>query len=106
MAKKSFTGDRTVKKKVLEPNIGKAEKPLGKASLKKQSMGEAKENGKPASGKGKTTSADIKSLKEQLAQRNDELAILNSVGEAMAKTLDVKTVAKIVGDKLREIFHA
>ncbi len=43
---------------------------------------------------------------EALNQRVDELAILNSVGEAMAKTLDVKTVTKIVGDKVREIFKA
>jgi GAF domain-containing protein/CheY-like chemotaxis protein len=41
---------------------------------------------------------------EQLNARVDELAILNSVGEAMAKTLDVKTVAKIVGDKVQSIF--
>ena len=39
-------------------------------------------------------------------QRTDELAILNSVGDAMAKSLDVKTVTKIVGDKIREIFQA
>jgi len=39
-------------------------------------------------------------------QRSDELAILNSVGEAMSKTLDVKTMAKIVGDKVRDIFKA
>ena len=39
-------------------------------------------------------------------QRVDELAILNSVGEAMAKTLDVKTVTRIVGDKVRDIFKA
>jgi signal transduction histidine kinase/CheY-like chemotaxis protein len=37
-------------------------------------------------------------------QRNNELAILNSVAEAMAKTLDLKTVTRIVGDKVREIF--
>ncbi len=43
---------------------------------------------------------------EELNQRVDELAILNSVGEAMAKTLDVKTVVKIVGDKVQNIFHA
>ena len=43
---------------------------------------------------------------EELNQRVDELAILNSVGEAMAKTLDVKTVTKIVGDKVRDIFNA
>jgi GAF domain-containing protein len=43
---------------------------------------------------------------EETQQRKDELAILNSVGEAMAKTLDVKTVTKIVGDKVRDIFNA
>jgi GAF domain-containing protein/DNA-binding response OmpR family regulator/tetratricopeptide (TPR) repeat protein len=43
---------------------------------------------------------------EELHARADELAILNSVGEAMAKTLDVKTVTSIVGDKVRDIFHA
>ena len=46
------------------------------------------------------------SLEQQLTQRESELAILNSVGEAMAQTLDVKTVTKIVGDKVRDIFHA
>jgi GAF domain-containing protein/CheY-like chemotaxis protein/tetratricopeptide (TPR) repeat protein len=43
---------------------------------------------------------------EQLNARVDELAILNSVGEAMAKTLDVKTVTTIVGDKVQNIFSA
>jgi GAF domain-containing protein len=43
---------------------------------------------------------------EELDARVNELAILNSVGEAMAKTLDVKTVAKIVGDKIQNIFAA
>ena len=43
---------------------------------------------------------------EQLNARVDELAILNSVGEAMAKTMDVKTVTKIVGDKVQNIFSA
>ncbi len=43
---------------------------------------------------------------EETRQRNNELAILNSVGEAMAKTLDVKTVTRIVGEKVREIFRA
>jgi PAS domain S-box-containing protein len=37
-------------------------------------------------------------------QRNKELAILNSVGEAMVKALDVKTMTRLVGDKVREIF--
>ena len=41
---------------------------------------------------------------QEINRRAKELAILNSVGEAMAKTLNVKTVTRIVGDKLREIF--
>src|SRR5258705_13926495 len=49
---------------------------------------------------------ESKTLEQQLAQREDELAILNSVGEAMAKTFDVKTVTRIVGDKVRDIFKA
>lgn len=39
-------------------------------------------------------------------QRNNELAILNSVGEAMTKSLDVKTMTRIVGDKVRDILKA
>ncbi len=45
-------------------------------------------------------------LLKETEQRSSELAILNSVGEAMAKTLDVKTVTKIVGDKVCDIFQA
>jgi PAS domain S-box-containing protein len=39
-------------------------------------------------------------------QRAAELAIINSVGEAMTRQLDVKTIARIVGDKVRDIFAA
>jgi GAF domain-containing protein/DNA-binding response OmpR family regulator len=39
-------------------------------------------------------------------KRAAELAILNTVGEAMARTLDVKTVTRNVGDKVRDIFNA
>jgi len=46
------------------------------------------------------------SPKQQLEQRTAELAILHSVGEAMASTLDAKTVTRTVGDKIRDIFHA
>lgn len=44
-------------------------------------------------------------LKIQLEQKEAELAIINSVGEAMSKELDINTVTKIVGDKVREIFN-
>ena len=48
----------------------------------------------------------LDSYERELAQRTSELAILNSVGEAMAKTLDVKTMTRIVGDKVRDILGA
>jgi len=51
-------------------------------------------------------SAENKRLLQIGEQRAKELAILNSVGEAMAKALNVKTVTRIVGDKVREIFGA
>ena len=38
-------------------------------------------------------------------QRAAELAIINSVGEAMATQLDVLTITKLVGDKVRDIFQ-
>ena len=39
-------------------------------------------------------------------QRTAELSILNSISEAMVKTLDVKTLMRIIGDKVREIFNS
>ncbi len=49
---------------------------------------------------------ETKRLLAETEQRAAELAIINSVGEAMAKQLDVHTVTRIVGDKVREIFNA
>ncbi len=45
-------------------------------------------------------------LLKETEQRAAELAILNSVGDAMGQTLDVKTVTYIVGEKIRDIFNA
>jgi len=45
-------------------------------------------------------------LEMDLAQKRAELTIINSVGEAMSKQLDIKTVTRIVGDKVRDIFNA
>ncbi len=49
---------------------------------------------------------ETKRLLNETEQRTAELTIINSVGEAMSKQLDVTTVTKIVGDKVREIFNA
>jgi GAF domain-containing protein len=48
---------------------------------------------------------ETKRLLTETEQRTAELAIINSVGDAMSKELDINTVTKIVGDKVREIFH-
>jgi len=45
-------------------------------------------------------------LLQETEQRAAELAMLNSVGQAMTQQLDVKTIARIVGDKVRDIFTA
>ncbi|MCK4977893.1 MAG: GAF domain-containing protein, partial [Anaerolineales bacterium] len=45
-------------------------------------------------------------LLAETEQRAAELSIINSVGEAMAKQLDVGTVTQLVGDKVRDIFNA
>jgi PAS domain S-box-containing protein len=45
-------------------------------------------------------------LLRETEQRNAELAILNSVSEALSKQLDVDAIIKIVGDKVRDIFQS
>jgi PAS domain S-box-containing protein len=45
-------------------------------------------------------------LLKETEQRSNELAILNSIGEAMSRTLDIKSLIRIVGDQVRDIFAA
>jgi len=47
---------------------------------------------------------EIQRLFQAEQQRAAELAIINSVGEAMTQQLDVSTITRIVGDKVRAIF--
>jgi GAF domain-containing protein/CheY-like chemotaxis protein len=49
--------------------------------------------------------AESQSIEEQLAQRNAELAVINSVQAALAAELDIQGIYEAVGDKIREIFH-
>jgi GAF domain-containing protein len=93
MAKKAPSANKVIRKKAAEPRVKK------KAAEAMKSRPATKPN--PA-----VDLNDIHSLQQELKQRTDELVILNSVGEAMAKTLDVKTVTGIVGDKVRDIFKA
>jgi len=45
-------------------------------------------------------------IKQQLAQREAELAIINSVQEGLASNLDIQSIYTLVGDKIREKFVA
>jgi GAF domain-containing protein len=45
-------------------------------------------------------------LLKETESRAQELAIINSVGEAMSRQLDMQTITRTVGDKVREIFDA
>ena len=48
--------------------------------------------------------SELRASYHSLEQRNSALAILNSISEAMTKTLDLGTIMRLVGDKMREIF--
>ena len=44
-------------------------------------------------------------LLDETEQRAAELAIINSVGDAIARQMDVDAIIRIVGDQVREVFH-
>jgi GAF domain-containing protein len=43
---------------------------------------------------------------EETRQRNTELALINSVQEALAGELELQTIYDVVGDQIREVFDA
>jgi len=49
--------------------------------------------------------SELQASNHNLEQRNAALAILNSVGESIVKTLDVKTMTRLVGEKIRIFFN-
>jgi signal transduction histidine kinase len=49
---------------------------------------------------------ETQSLLKETQQRNAELAIINSVQEGLASNLDMQAIYDLVGDKIRDIFHA
>jgi GAF domain-containing protein/CheY-like chemotaxis protein len=44
-------------------------------------------------------------LEQALAQRNAELAIINSIQQGLAAELDFQAIVDLVGDKLRQVFN-
>jgi serine phosphatase RsbU (regulator of sigma subunit) len=49
---------------------------------------------------------DIEVLREELVAREAELALINSVQQALASHHDVKAIYNLVGDKIRDIFNS
>jgi sigma-B regulation protein RsbU (phosphoserine phosphatase) len=49
---------------------------------------------------------DYKILQQELAEREAELAIINSVQQALSSKLDVQAIYTLVGDKIRDIFDS
>jgi len=58
------------------------------------------------SGIGQDQNAAYRLLLEETRQRNAELTIINSVGQALARQLDFQAIIDLVGDKVREIMDA
>src|SRR5512141_3232880 len=85
MAKKTFPVNKTIK--TIERNSSKAngakkEKPSIQTTLKKDPGGKPK--GADTSSSGKRVQKVTASLEQQLAQREAELAIINSIQEGLA----------------------
>lgn len=49
---------------------------------------------------------ELSEIKEELMQREAELAIINSVQQGLASRLEVQAIYDLVGDKIREIFNS
>jgi sigma-B regulation protein RsbU (phosphoserine phosphatase) len=49
---------------------------------------------------------ELSGVKRQLAQREAELQIINSVQQGLATHLDVQSIYNLVGDRIRDIFNA
>ena len=50
--------------------------------------------------------SDESTIDQELAEREAELAIINSVQQALASHLDVQAIYNLVGDKIRDIFDS
>ena len=48
---------------------------------------------------------ELQASNAQLEQRASELAVINSIQQGMAASLDFQGIIDLVGDKLREVFH-
>ncbi|HEY9527041.1 MAG TPA: GAF domain-containing protein, partial [Anaerolineales bacterium] len=98
MAKKTSPVNNTIKKKSSNASGVNTQKPAVKTSSKQHANPQVKRTGKPSPKKRIP-------LKQQLAQRETELDIINSIQRGLAAELDFQAIVDLVGDKLREVFN-
>jgi GAF domain-containing protein len=91
MAKKVSSASKTIKKKIAKPKA------------RKEAVG-VKKTRQVTKINPPVDVNDVNYLQQELKQRNDELAIINSVQEGLASKLDIQGIYDLVGDKLYEIF--
>ncbi len=48
----------------------------------------------------------IEQLSSKLTQRSEELAVINSIQEALAKKMEMQEIYDLVGDRTRDLFDA
>src|ERR1043165_3759578 len=107
MTKKSSAVNTTIKQNASETKGVKSEKGSGKTARKMHANGLLKAASNPFSAKRtpKTIPSKPISLKQQLAQREAELAIITTIQQGRASALDFQEIVSLVGDKLRELFN-
>jgi hypothetical protein len=87
------------------PPVRKAAKPKSKKTIDSKTISSPAPVKKLArKTKSVLSTRESQTVEQQLAQREDELAILNSVQEGLASKLDLQGIYDLVGDKLYEIF--
>src|SRR5512134_1997932 len=103
MAKKTSPVNQVIKEK---NSKAKMEKPSSKSSLTRAANRKRPTNAKTSSKKRgqKTTARKPLSIKQQLAQREAELTLINSIQQGLAAELNFQAIVDLVGDKLREVF--
>ncbi|HEX2995348.1 MAG TPA: GAF domain-containing protein, partial [Anaerolineales bacterium] len=99
---KTIPVNKTIKKKSSKANGAKIGKPSVQTAVQKHSNGKQKVADKSSATK--HVRKTISSLQQELAQREAELAIINSVQTALAAELNMQEIYEVVGDKIRDIF--
>lgn len=102
--KSSRTSRKTTsKRKVVDQRKKSPSKAAGSKTASKAKS--AKSQGGRKTPAGKSGSTRQKLLEQELAQRNAELQIINSIQQGLASELDFQAIIDLVGDKLGEIFE-